>query len=95
MSEFILVAPYSGYDDAHVQVQLLVNTDEIVKVEQRIENGVPTTHLTRKGGYVPIRINESVAQVATLLAAPIGRFYPMSFGGGGGGNFQPVSFKQY
>lgn len=78
MAEFILVTAHSD------TTQLLINTEDIIKVEQRVAaNGEPCTYLHRKGsGYMPVRINESVSQVTMLLSSPIGRHYaPTAMGG--------------
>jgi hypothetical protein len=77
MAEFILLTEYE------TDRQLLINTDEIVKVEQTVtSDGIAATYLIRKGGYMPVRINESVSQVTMLLSSPIGRHYaPTAMGG--------------
>lgn len=68
MSEFILV---TEYDEPNWQI--LVSTDCIEKVTQRMYDDGPATYLCRRGGHSPLRIRESVASVITLLTAPVGR----------------------
>ena len=77
MSEFILVTEFGGDE------QLLINTEDIIRVTQTTVDGEATTYLySRIPGYSLLRIRESVAQVTMLLYSPIGRYYaPTALGG--------------
>lgn len=78
MSEFIIVTEYE-----EPYWQILVNTECIEKVTQRMYEDGPATYLCRRNGYAPLRIQENIGQVMALLAAPIGRPFMTTNGFGG------------
>ena len=68
MAEFIQVTEFD------VNRQVLINTDEIQRVSQTVDDeGVVRTYLTYRG--YSTRIRETLAQVTALLAAPVGRHF--------------------
>jgi len=82
MAEFILLTRFDS------GVQALINTDEIIRVNQSVDDaGEVHTDLILRNSLSAMRIRESVAQVMTALYAPIGRHYPLSFGGVGNGYY--------
>jgi hypothetical protein len=86
IAEFILVTEYRGGE------QLLINTEDITTVTQSTSSeGVATTYLLRRQ-YALLRVRENIAQLMMLLQQPVGRSYPLSFGGGVIGGVYPAQF---
>jgi hypothetical protein len=81
MAEFILVTRFDS------GVQALVNTDEILRVNQSVDDTDEVhTDLILRNSLSALRIRENVSQLMMLLATPVGRNYspatsfPGSFG---------------